>query len=110
MEKTKVFRNDTKVIQLYYDRFRNPHEVSPGGTYVENLDEVIDVNALVKKEIDRRKMETDVTEMKRIRRTLGLVRMAKKVEDLEKMKENEMNPDVLDAILVREKELLDAAN
>lgn len=106
MEKQRVFKNDTNIIQVYYNRQREPVELKPGETYVEDLSGVIDVNELIQKEKERRAIELDVEEAKRVRRLLAQIRVTKSIEDLEKLKEGETNQDVLDAILLREKELI----
>lgn len=106
MEKQRVFKNDTNIIQVYYNRQREPIELKPGETYVEDLSGVIDVNELIQKEKERRAIELDVEEAKRVRRLLAQIRVTKSIEDLEKLKEGETNQDVLDAILLREKELI----
>lgn len=106
MEKKRIFKNETKVIQVFYDRNRNPIELKPGETYVEDLSGLIDLNELIRKERERRILEADVEEGKRVRRLLAQVRVSKSIEELEKLKEGETNQDVLDAILLREKELI----
>ena len=107
--KTRTIKNATKVNQVYYDRHRNPITLKPGESFTEDLSGVIDVNALVRQEEDRRRLEVDVDEAKRVRKALALVRVSKSAEDLDKLRTDEKNPDVLDAILVREKEILDDA-
>ncbi len=107
--KTRTFKNDTRVTQVVYDRHQDPHEVKPGETFVEDLSGVIDVNALIKKEKDRAALQTDVDEARRVKRVLALVSATKKVEDLDKFKDGESNQEVLDAILLKEKELLDGS-
>jgi len=106
MEKKRIFKNDTKITQVYYNRARDPIELKPGETYVEDLSDAIDVNELIKKEKERRMLETDVDEAKRVKRLLAQIRVTRSLEELEKMKSGESNQDLIDAILVREKELL----
>jgi len=106
MEKKRIFKNETKITQVYYNRSRDPIELKPGETYVEDLSDAIDVNELIKKEKERRMLETDVDEAKRVKRLLAQIRVTRSLEELEKMKSGESNQDLIDAILVREKELL----
>lgn len=107
--KTRVFKNDTKITQVYYDRHHNPHEVKPGGTFVEDLSGVVDLNVLINKEKERLALQTNVDEARRVKRALALISATKKAEDLDKFKNGEKNQDVLDAILLKEKELLDVS-
>ena len=109
MTKTRVFKNDTKIKQVFYDRHNNPHELMPGETFVEDLSGVVDLNALINREKERRALEANVDEARRVKRALALISATKKVEDLDKFKDGEKNQDVLDAILLKEKELLDAS-
>jgi hypothetical protein len=106
MEKKRIFKNETKITQVYYNRARDPIELKPGETYVEDLRGVIDVNELIRRERDRRAIEMDVDEAKRVKRLLAQIRVTRSLEELEKIKSGESNQDVIDAILVREKELL----
>lgn len=106
--KMRVFKNDTKITQVYYDRHNNPHEVKPGATFVEDLSGVLDVNVLINQEKGRRALQANVDEARRVKRALALINATKNVEDLDKFKDGESNQDVLDAILLKEKELLDA--
>jgi len=69
MEKKRIFKNDTKITQIYYNRTRDPIELKPGETYVEDLSGVIDVNELIKRERDRRAIEMDVDEAKTSKKT-----------------------------------------
>jgi hypothetical protein len=107
--KTRVFKNDTKITQVYYDRHNNPHEVRPGGTFVEDLSGVVDLNALINKEKDRLALQANVDEARRVKRALALISSTKKVEDLDKFKDGEKNQEVFDAILLKEKELLNVS-
>ncbi len=107
--KTRVFKNNTKITQVYYDRHNNPHEVKPGETFVEDLSNVVDLNELLNREKERRALQANVDEARRVKRVLALINATKKVEDLDKFKDGESNQDVLDAILLKEKELLDAS-
>lgn len=107
--RTRVFKNDTKITQVFYDRHNNPHEVRPGETFIEDLSSVVDLNALINREKERRALEANVDEARRVKRALALISATKKVEDLDKFKDGEKNQDVLDTILLKEKELLDAS-
>jgi hypothetical protein len=107
MEKVRVFKNESKVTQVFYDRLNNPVELKPGETFTEDLSKVINVGDLIKREVDRRALENDVDETRRVRRKMALVRSTRRLEDLDKLKDGEKNRDVLDAILLKEKELLD---
>jgi FkbM family methyltransferase len=107
--KMRVFKNETKITQVFYDRHHNPHEVKPGATFVEDLSGVVDLNELIKKDKDRRALQDNVDEARRVKRALALINATKKVEDLDKFKDGEKNQDVLDAILLKEKELLDVS-
>jgi hypothetical protein len=107
MEKVRVFKNESKVTQVYYDRFNNPVELKPGETFTEDLSNVINVGDLVKREMDRRALADDVDESRRVRRKMALIRSTKRIEELDKFKDGEKNQDLLDAILLKEKELLD---
>jgi len=106
MERVRVFKNDTKVTQVYYDRFSNPRELKPGESFTEDLSKVINVGDLVKQEIDRRALTDDVDETRRLKRKMALIRSTRRVEELDKLKDGEKNQDCLDAILLRQKELL----
>lgn len=109
MEKNiKRFKNETKVPQVIYNRHHDPITLKPGQTYIEDMSDVIDVDALVRRERERRNTEMDLEEAKRIKKLLTMVRIAKTLEDLENLKESETNMDVLDAILAKEKEMIDA--
>jgi FkbM family methyltransferase len=108
--KMRVFKNETKITQLFYDRHHNPHEVKPGETFVEDLSGVVDLNELIKKDRERRALQTNVDEARRVKRALALINATKKVEDLDKFKDGEKNQDVLDAILQKEKELLNVSS
>jgi len=83
--------------------------VRPGETFVENLSDAIDLNELLKKDRDRRVLQANVDEARRVKRVLALISATRKVEDLDRFKDGEINEDVLDAILLKEKELLDAS-
>jgi len=108
--KTRVFKNETKVPQIFYDRHFNPIHLKPGQSYTEDMSGVLDVRELIDKEKERIKLMADVDEGKRIRRKLAQVRVASGLEDLDKLGQEETNQDVLDAILLREKEILNVKN
>jgi tRNA A37 N6-isopentenylltransferase MiaA len=84
--------------------------VKPGETFVEDLSGVVDLNELIKKDRERRALQTNVDEARRVKRALALINATKKVEDLDKFKDGEKNQDVLDAILQKEKELLNVSS
>jgi hypothetical protein len=108
MEKNiRKFKNESKIPQVFYNKRHDPILLKPGETYTEDISDMIDVNALVRRERERRNSEMDLEEAKRIKKALTMVRMAKTQEDLEKIREGEDSQDVLDAILAREKEILD---
>ena len=108
--KTRVFRNDTKITQVFYDRHFNPIQLRPGQTFTEDMSGTINVRELIDKEKERAKLAADVDEGKRIRRKLAQIRVASSLEDLDKLGQGETNQDVLDAILLREKEMLNVEN
>ena len=111
MEKrTRTFKNTTTILQVIYNKRHDPITLKPGETYVEDISDVIDVNQLVRKERERRYAEIDLDEAKRVKKALAMVWIAKTPEDLEKLREVESNQDVLDAILAREKEMMDVGN
>jgi hypothetical protein len=105
--KTRVFKNETKVPQVYYNKLGDPVTVLPGKTYTEDLSNMVSLNDLLNRERERIRLQNDVDESKRVKKALALIRVAKTVEDLEKFKDDETNPEVLDAILLKEKELSD---
>ena len=108
MEKqTRVVKNTTKISQVYYNRIGDPVMVPPGGTYVEDLSGVIDAGQLIRQEAERKRMEGDIEEIKRIKKVLASIRVAKSIDDLEKLKKDETNQEILYAIVSREKEILD---
>ena len=98
MEKTRVFKNDTKILQVVYDHMGNPHEVKPGQTYTEDLSGCVNAGELVREELARRDLATNTEEAARVKRVMGSIRYAKTIEDLEKLKEDEKNPLVLEAL------------
>lgn len=108
--KTRVFKNETKVPQIFYDRHFNPIHLKPGETFTEDMSGMINVNDLIDKEKERAKLAADVDEGKRIRRKLAQIKVATSIEDLDKFGQGETNQDVLDAILLREKEMLNVEN
>jgi hypothetical protein len=108
--KTRVFKNDTKITQVFYSRHLDPIQLKPGETFTEDMSGMINVRELIDKEKERAKLAADVDEGKRIRRKLVQVKVATSIEDLDKLGQGETNQDVLDAILVREKEILDGNN
>ena len=108
--KTRVFRNDTKITQVFYDRHFNPIQLKPGEAFTEDMSGTINVRELIDKEKERAKLAADVDEGKRIRRKLAQIRVASSLEDLDKLGQGETNQDVLDAILLREKEMLNVEN
>jgi hypothetical protein len=108
--KTRVFKNDTKITQVFYDRHFNPIQLKPGETYVEDMSGTISVKDLIDKEKERARLAADVDEGKRIRRKLAQVKVAAGLEDLDKLNDGETNQDVLDAILLKEKEMLNVEN
>ncbi len=109
MAKTKVYKNETKIPQVYYDRHRNPIYLRPGESYTEDVTDLIDVNALVAGEVARRRAESDLEEGRRVKRALAMVRTSKTIEELDRLRADEKNPDVIEAIQIREKELSDDA-
>jgi len=108
--KTRVFKNETKITQVFYDRHFNPIQLKAGESYVEDMSGILDVRALINKEKERARLLADVDEGKKIRRKLAQVRVASSLEDLDKLGQEETNQDVLDAILVKEKEMLNGNN
>jgi len=105
--RTRTFRNDTKVNQIFYDSQNNPIALKPGQEHVEDLTQAISLTDLLERERERRAMENDVVESRRAKRTIAQIKLVKSVEELDKFKEGEKNHDVLDEILIKEKELLD---
>jgi hypothetical protein len=108
--KTRVFKNETKIMQIFYDRHFNPIHLKPGETFIEDMGGAVTVKELLDKEKERAKLAADVDEGKRIRRKLAQVRVAASIEDLDKLKDGETNQDVIDAILLKEKEMLNVEN
>lgn len=106
-EKKRIFKNTSKIPQVYYNRYGDPITLKPGETFVEDLGGVIDVASLITQDQARKQTMDDVEEMKRVKRSLALTRVAKTQEALDKLREDETNQDILDVILYREKELLD---
>jgi hypothetical protein len=105
--RTRTFKNEAKVNQVFYDSQNNPIQLKPGQEFVEDLSQAISLNDLLERERERRVMENDVTESRRAKRLIAQVKLTKSVEELDKLKDGEKNHDVLDAILIKEKELLD---
>jgi hypothetical protein len=108
--KTRVFKNETKVAQVFYDRHLNPTRLMPGEAFTEDMGGAINVKELIDKEKERARLAADVEEGKRIRRKLAQVKVAASIEDLDKLGQGETSQDVLDAILLREKEMLNVEN
>lgn len=102
----RVYKNTTKKLQVIYDRYGNAIEVKPGQTFIEDMTDVIDIQDLLKKEQDRRATQNDADQMKEIKKKLDLVKAAKTTEELQPLKKDETNMDVIDAIMLREQELL----
>ncbi len=107
MEK-RVYKNNTKVTQVIYDSKMTAVTVKPEETFVEDLSNEIDTNALVKREKEIRALKDDVQETRRVKKALALIRVAKTVEDLDKLLEGEQNPEVCEAALTKQKEILNA--
>ena len=108
--KTRTFKNDAKITQVFYDRHLNPIQLKPGESYVEDMSGTISVKELIDKEKERARLAADVDEGKRIRRKLAQIKVAAGLEDLDKLRDGEKNQDVLDAILLKEKEMLNVEN
>jgi len=104
--RTRVFKNETKVPQIFYDRHFNPIYLKPGQSYTEDMSGILDVRALIDKERERARLADDVDEGKRIRRKLAQVKVATSLDDLDRLGQEEANQDVLDAIMTKEREFL----
>jgi hypothetical protein len=107
MKSIRVFENKTKVPQIYYDKNMNPHYLKPGESFTEDMSEIVNAEELRKKQHDQVKLEGEVGELKRVKSHMGYIRAAKTMEDLQRLRENEINQDLLGAILKKEKELLE---
>lgn len=107
MAKVRIFENNTKVTQIFYDKFMNPIVLKPGQRHEEDMSEVINHEEMRKKEIERFKLEGEVEESKRVKSTLAVIRVSKNIEDLERLRKKETNTELITAILKKQKELLD---
>jgi len=63
-----LIKNETKIIQVYYNRFRDSIELMPGDTYEEDLSKVIGVNEFIGKEKTQEEPETSVNKLRKIKR------------------------------------------
>ena len=63
-----MIKNETEIIQVYYNRFRDPIELMPGDTYEEDLSKVIGVNEFIGKEKTQEEPETNVNKLRKIKR------------------------------------------
>jgi len=63
-----LIKNETKIIQVYYNRFRDPIELMPGDIDEEDLSKVIGVNEFIGKEKIQEEPETSVNKLRKIKR------------------------------------------
>jgi hypothetical protein len=98
----RILENNTKVLQVYYDRNGDRIELKPGQRHVETISGNVNPDEL--SELSR--LEADVEEKKRIKTKLALIRVSQSIEELDKFKEHEMSDQVMSAILERQRELL----
>ena len=63
-----MIKNETKIIQVYYNRFRDPIELMPGDIDEEDLSKVIGVNEFIGKEKIQEEPETSVNKLRKIKR------------------------------------------
>ena len=63
-----MIKNETEIIQVYYNRFRDPIELMPGDIYEEDLIKVIGVNEFIDKEKIQEEPEISVNKLRKIKR------------------------------------------
>jgi len=68
MTKQKLIKNETKVVQIYYNRFRDPIELKPGEMYKEEQNEELNVNEPVRRQEVSRESETNASKLRKIKR------------------------------------------
>ena len=62
-----MIKNETEIIQVYYNRFRDPIELMPGDIYEEDLSKVIGVNEFIGKEKIQGEPEMNVNKLRKIK-------------------------------------------
>ena len=68
MTEQKLVKNETEIIQIYYNRFRYPIELKPGEMYKEEQNEELNVNEPVRRQEVSREPETNASKLRRIKR------------------------------------------
>ena len=68
MTKQKLIKNETKVVQIYYNRFQDPIELKPGEMYKEEQNEELNVNEPVRRQEVSRESETNASKLRKIKR------------------------------------------
>ena len=64
-----MIKNETEIVQIYYNKFREPIELKPGETYEEEgQNEVLNVRELVRKQGVSREPETNASKLRKIKR------------------------------------------
>ena len=109
-QKSRVFKNETKIDQVFYDFNGNPILVKPGKTFSEDTRGRVDVMTLIRREEERIHVDMAADEVKRVRRVVAMIKTTKTLEDLEKFEAGETNVDVITAITERKKELINDSN
>ena len=64
----ELIKNETEIVQIYYNKFREPIELKPGETYEEGQNEVLNVRELVRKQEVSRESETNASKLRKIKR------------------------------------------
>ena len=65
----ELIKNETEIVQIYYNKFREPIELKPGETYEEEgQNEVLNVSELVRKQEVSRESETNASKLRKIKR------------------------------------------
>ena len=62
-----MIKNETEIIQVYYNRFRDPIELMPGDIYEEDLSKVIGVNEFIGKEKIQGEPKMNVNKLRKIK-------------------------------------------
>jgi len=105
MEKKVVYVNEKKIDQGYYDPDGNFFILKPGQKKEFDVSKRPELGALIQDQFKARQTELAIEEQKRVKRQLAFVRAAKTEEELDLLKIDEKSNEVLEAILVKYKEL-----
>ena len=62
-----MIKNETEIIQVYYNRFRDPIELMPGDIYEEDLSKVIGVNGFIGKEKIQGESKMNINKLRKIK-------------------------------------------